>query len=402
MEKAIEQMVDEATGRLEANRCAEEAKREHRRAWGKFEGRRRGHATTCPDEASVAAYVEGMGWKDAPGRSLGGESGRCARALVGYGRAGVWRKRRCGPSGGPPERLARAHDGHRDHLGRAGLRERAVYGKLRAAKNTMRCLCGQRGIVGMRLLGVEDAVGYAAPLSAHAPSTRAMGLCELGGHLAFAVGGHGLCPELPRPFPTAPSAADAALPSVFTSEEAKALVGAARDADGPSKRRDLALVTPAVATGTRASDMKGLTTGGVGWRKQRASFVRQKGGKRDAAPLLPECEPALAGCIRNERPPFDGPHALVVPKAPCGPHVERNAFHHVVSRPLADAGVDPGGRHFGTHALGHGFAVGTLTQKASYEVISGALGREFANTAKRHLRVGAEALRPLCLEAPHA
>lgn len=401
MEKTIEQMVDEATGYLEANGYAEETKREYRRAWGKFEEWCQGHATTCPDEASVAAYVEEMGWKDAPGRSFGGKNRRCVQVLVEYGRTGVWRKKCCRLSSGPPECLERAYDDYRDYLERAGLQERTVYGKLHAAKNMMRYLCDQRGIADMRLLGVEDAVGYAASLSAHAPSTRAMELYELRGYLAFAVGEYGLDPELLHLFPTIPSAADAVLPSVFTSEEVKALVEAARDADGPNKRRNLALVMLAVTTGMRVSDMKGLTMEDVDWRKQRVSFVQQKGGKRNVVPLLPECELALADYIRNERPPVDDPHVFVVPKAPYGPYVEHNTFHHVISRLLADAGVDPGGRHFGMHALRHSFAVGMLTQKVPYEVISGVLGHEFANTTKRYLRVDAEALRPLCLEVPH-
>lgn len=401
MARTIGQMVEEATGYLEANGYAEETKREYRRAWGKFERWCRDNATPCPDEASAAAFVERMGWKDAPGRSFGGKSRRCVQVLVEYGLTGVWRRKCCRLSSGPPECLDRAYADYRDHLERAGLQKRTVYGKMHAAKNMMRYLCNERGIADIRLLKVGDAVEYAASLSSHAPSTRAMELYELRGYLAFAVDEYGLDPELLHLFPVVPSAADAVLPSVFTSQELKALVKAARDADGPNRRRDLALVMLAVTTGMRVSDIKGLAVSDIDWRKRQISFVQQKGGRRNVVPLLPECELAIADYIRSERPPVDDPHLFVVPKAPYGPYAEHNTFHHVISRLLDDAGIDPGERHFGMHALRHSFAVGMLRQKVPYEVISGMLGHEFANTTRRYLRVDAEALRPLCLEVPH-
>lgn len=400
MEKTIGQMIEEAEQRLEADGYADETKKEYRRAWGRFESWCSEQSIDHPDEAAVRGFIEEQGWLDVPGRSRGGRSRRCVQVLVEYGRTGVWRKMFRQPSG-PPACFEAEYEEYRAHLESGGLEDRTVYGKLHSLKNLMAFLYGERGVSNMGAIEVEDVMAYAESLDRFAASTRVTEPCELRAYLAFAVREYGLDPMLSQLFPTILSNADAVLPSVYTADEVRAVISSARAATGPNRRRDLAIVMLAATAGMRVSDIKEMRLEDIDWEKGSIAFSQKKGGCRNSIPLASECALALADYIRSERPDVDDARVFLKPKAPFGPYSEHNTFHHVISRLLAEAGIDPNGRHFGIHSLRHSFAVGMLSQKTPYEVISGVLGHKFANTTKRYLRVDVESLRPLCLEVPH-
>ena len=400
MRKSIQELIVEGGDYLDERGYKKKSQAVYRRAWRLLEEWCLDRGKHLPSSEDVEAFIS-EGWLDLGSAGYAKQLRRAVRVLVEYGETGVWH----GPYHATRIKLPECHreawERYRAHVAASGVKERTVYHKAHLLKGFLNFLALERGVDDVSAMSAEDALAYADSLSRYALSTRADMLFLLREYLRFAVAEYGLDPELADLFPTILASADDVLPSVYTADEIKALVEAARHAEGACRRRDLAVVMLAVTTGMRVGDIKELRLDGIDWRKGQASFVQQKGGRRNVVPLVPECALALADYIRSERPDVDDPRVFIVPQAPYGPYSGYNSFHAIVSRCFEEAGVDAGGRHHGMHSLRHSLAVGMLTQKAPYPVVSGVLGHECANTTKRYLRVDVEALRPLCLEVPH-
>lgn len=400
MRKSIRELIVEGGDYLDEHGYAMSTQQVYRMAWRKFQEwcLDRGRHLPTGDDAEQFISDSGL---DVEKNAYDKQQRRAVRVLVEYGETGVWRKAFHKPRIELPDSFRPDYDDYGRHVGAKGLKERTVYGKMHALKCLFSYLAGERGVECARGITAEDAIAYAGSLEGRPSSVRAGKLFFLREYLAFAVGEYGLDPKLADLFPTILANADDVLPSVYSSEEIRSLVEAARNSEGACRRRDLAVVMLAVTTGMRVGDIRGPRLDSIDWRKGQISFVQQKGGRRNVVPLAPECALALADYIRSERPDVGDPHVFVVPQAPYGPYSGHNSFHAIVSRCFEEAGVDAKGRHRGMHSLRHSLAVGMLSQKAPYPVVSGVLGHECANTTKRYLRVDVEALRPLCLEAPH-
>ena len=400
MRKSILELIAEAGDYLDEHGYAKTTQEIYRRAWRKFQEwcLERGCHLPTGEDAELFILESGLNVEK---NTYDKQQRRAVRILVEYGETGIWRKSFQKPRIKLPESFQADYDDYARHIGSKGLKERTIYGKMHALKCIFNFLHYERGLSSVGEMGVDDALAYAGHLDRFAESTRSQELFFLREYLAFAICEYGLDPALGDLFPTILSNADAVLPSVYTADEIKGLVEAARNGKGSRRRRDLAVIMLAVTTGMRVGDIKELRLDSIDWRKGQASFVQQKGGRRNTVPLIPECALALADYIRSERPDVDDPHVFIMPQAPYGPYSDYNTFHAIVSRCFAEAGVDARGRHRGMHSLRHSLAVGMLSQKAPYPVVSGVLGHECANTTKRYLRVDAEALRPLCLEVPH-
>ena len=399
MKKSIQELIREASDYLDEHGYAKSTQKIYRMAWRKFQGwcLEQGRHIPTGEDAERFILESGLHVEK---NAYDKQQRRAVRVLIEYGETGIWRRSFQRSRIKLPESFRADYGVYGGHVESRGLKERTVYGKMHHLKCLFNYLYFERGVTRARDITVEDAIAYAGSLAGCAASVRSGRLFFLREYLAFAVAEYGLDPALADLFPTILSNSDDVLPSVYSADEVKALVEAARRSRGACRRRDLAVVMLAVTTGMRVGDIKELRFSGIDWRKGQISFVQQKGGRRNVVPLVPECALALADYIRSERPDVDDPHVFVVSQAPYGPYSDYNAFHGVISRCFSDAGVEARGRHRGMHSLRHSLAVGMLTQKAPYPVVSGVLGHECANTTKRYLRVDVEALRPLCLEVP--
>lgn len=400
MRKSIQELIVEGGDYLDEHGYKKKSQATYRRAWRLLEEWCLDCGKHLPSSDDVELFMS-EGRLDFGNASYARQLKRAVRVLVEYGETGVWR----GPYHATRIKLPECHreawEHYRAHAAASGVKERTAYHKAHFLKGFLNFLTLERGVDNVSAMSAEDALAYADSLSRYAPSTRTGMLFLLREYLGFAVWEYGLDPAIADLFPTILANADAVLPSVYTADEVRAMIRAARDSESACRRRDLAVVMLAVTTGMRVGDIKGLRLDSIDWRKGQISFVQQKGGRRNVVPLVPECALALADYIRSERPVVDDPHVFIVPQAPYGPYSSYNSFHGIVSRYFEEAGVDAKGRHRGMHSLRHSLAVGMLSQKAPYPVVSGVLGHECANTTKRYLRVDVEVLRPLCLEVPH-
>lgn len=400
MNKELDKLFDKAVAYIDGLGYSRSSRGTHVSAWRDFLQWCDARGIAKPSEEDAGAFLAERGWP-AFGSCHAASKGRAVLRFVSISKGDGISARRRPEKPLVPDQFRGLHDGYLESLRGRGLAERTV-ARVGATVRGLLAYLDKLGIADAGSILPRHVLAYAESLNGHATSTRAGDLRRMRAFLSYAEGEIGLDGRLSALFPVICSDVDDVLPSVYSPGEVAAIIAAARNAEGPTAKRDLAFMMLASVVGMRAGDIKGLTFGQVSWSERSVSFSQQKTGKRMALPLTEECLLALADYIANERPASDDEHIFLRSVAPHVPLSEGYSIHCFITAAMDAAGVEARGRHHGSHSLRHSAATNMLSSGATYPVLSGILGHECANTTKRYLRVDVEALRPMCLEVPDA
>ena len=169
----------------------------------------------------------------------------------------------------------------------------------------------------------------------------------------------------------------------LTPEETDALLGAP-DKGTWTGRRDHALLTLAVQTGLRISELTSLTTSDIHVGTGPHVTCLGKGRRRRATPLTPTTVAVLTGYL-SERVTRKG--SALFP-GPAGQHLSRDALEHRLARYLALAtGTCPSlaAKHITMHSLRHSAAMNLLAAGVDVAVISLWLGHRHTASSDAYL-----------------
>ena len=106
-----------------------------------------------------------------------------------------------------------------------------------------------------------------------------------------------------------------AIPSVWTHEELKQLVGAI-DRGSPKGRRDYAIILIACRLGLRCTDIKNLCFENFNWTEKKLCFTQSKTGQPMELPLVPDVGWAVIDYLKYGRPKVDSSRIFVRHMAP--------------------------------------------------------------------------------------
>lgn len=200
-----------------------------------------------------------------------------------------------------------------------------------------------------------------------------------------------IIPNFKRPKP---------LPSVYSMEEIRR-IEAAVDRSTPRGKRDYAIVLMTTRLGIRAGDIVTMLLEQLDFQNSRVTIIQNKTKVPLSLPMVPELQRALLDYIENGRNSSSDPHVFLSLHPPYS-GLTNATPGQTVRRVICAAGIEPGNRRSGSHAMRSSLASSMVNDNVSYETVRRTLGHTSPNAVKSYARVDAEHLRPYSLEPPPA
>lgn len=197
--------------------------------------------------------------------------------------------------------------------------------------------------------------------------------------------------DLAAKMPMVKARKQAAIPSVWTHEELKQLLGAI-DRGSPKGRRDYAIILIACRLGLRCTDIKNLCFENFNWAEKKLCFTQSKTGQPMELPLVPDVGWAVIDYLKYGRPKVDSSRIFVRHMAPFLPFSEGNHLGQLIRAYMVKAHIPMRGRHRGMHNLRHTMASVLLEKDTPLPVISDIIGHLDTNSTAVYLKVDMERL----------
>jgi integrase/recombinase XerD len=184
-----------------------------------------------------------------------------------------------------------------------------------------------------------------------------------------------------------------ALPRAVDPQLAARLI-ASCDPGTAAGRRDRAIVVLLARLGLRGQEVADLELGDIDWRAGEV-VIRGKGHSRDRLPLPADVGEAVAGYLREARPPSASRRLFLSARAPRAP-LSASAVRSVVRDACRRAGLP----RIGAHRLRHMTGTEMLRAGASLAEVGQVLRQRSALVTSNYARVDRTALRTLARRWP--
>jgi site-specific recombinase XerD len=192
------------------------------------------------------------------------------------------------------------------------------------------------------------------------------------------------------------------IPTTYTTEEIKSLLGAI-DRSTPKGKRDYLVVLLAAEYGMRASDIVRLSLKHIDWERNTVSFSQYKTDVPVQYPLLSSVGNAVIDYLRHGRP-TEVDDVIIVSHD----HVTRGkllstpTIHSIVTAAFRRSQIQGWQKKkHGPHSLRFSLASNMLKQGIGFQVISAALGHSSAESTKTYVKIDIDRLRACSLPVPN-
>lgn len=187
-----------------------------------------------------------------------------------------------------------------------------------------------------------------------------------------------------------------AIPGVYSVKEIKRIEKAV-DTSTVLGKRDYAMVLLASRMGMRSGDIVKLRTGDVRNRTE-LNIIQEKTGNILHLPMIGEVWPAIEDYL-SVRPSSPIEQIFINAYAPYRA-VTTATLRKALKKYMGIAGIDPGNRKCGPHALRPSLASSMVNDDISYEIVRKVLGHSSDNAMKHYARIDIEKLRRYSLTPP--
>jgi integrase/recombinase XerD len=191
------------------------------------------------------------------------------------------------------------------------------------------------------------------------------------------------------------------IPTTYTTEEIKSLLGAI-DRSTPKGKRDYLVVLLAAEYGMRASDIVRLSLKHIDWERNTVSFSQYKTDMPVQYPLLSSVGNAIIDYLRHGRP-TEVDDVIIVSHD----HVTRGkllstpTIHSIVTAAFRRSQIQGWQKKkHGPHSLRFSLASNMLKQGIGFQVISTALGHSSTESTKAYVKIDINRLRECSLPVP--
>ena len=238
---------------------------------------------------------------------------------------------------------------------------------------------------------LDTVNAYIRTLAGFSYKTVEQHICSLRAFFRFLYQ-EGIMPDdLAAKMPMVKARKQTAIPSVWTHEELKQLVGAI-DRGSPKGRRDYAIILIACRLGLRCTDIKNLCFENFNWTEKKICFTQSKTGQPMELPLVPDVGWAVIDYLRYGRPKVDSSRIFVRHMAPFLPFAEGDHLDQLIKAYMVKAHIPMRGKHRGMHSLRHTMASVLLEKDTPLPVISDIIGHLDTNSTAVYLKVDMERL----------
>lgn len=238
---------------------------------------------------------------------------------------------------------------------------------------------------------LDTVNAYIRTLAGFSYKTVEQHICSLRAFFRFLYQ-EGIMPDdLAAKMPMVKAGKQTAIPSVWTHEELKQLVGAI-DRESPKGRRDYAIILIACRLGLRCTDIKNLCFENFNWTEKKICFTQSKTGQPMELPLVPDVGWAVIDYLKYGRPKVDSSRIFVRHMAPFLPFAEGDHLDQLIRTYMVKAHIPMRGKHRGMHSLRHTMASVLLEKDTPLPVISDIIGHLDTNSTAVYLKVDMERL----------
>lgn len=238
---------------------------------------------------------------------------------------------------------------------------------------------------------LDTVNAYIRTLAGFSYKTVEQHICSLRAFFRF-LNQEGIMPDdLAAKMPMVKARKQTAIPSVWTHEELKQLVGAI-DRGSPKGRRDYAIILIACRLGLRCTDIKNLCFENFNWTEKKICFTQSKTGQPMELPLVPDVGWAVIDYLKYGRPKVDSSRIFVRHMAPFLPFAEGDHLDQLIKAYMVKAHIPMRGKHRGMHSLRHTMASVLLEKDTPLPVISDIIGHLDTNSTAVYLKVDMERL----------
>lgn len=188
------------------------------------------------------------------------------------------------------------------------------------------------------------------------------------------------------------------LPSYYDKEEVMKIEQAV-DRTSALGKRDYAIILLASRLGLRSSDISRLTFSDLDWDANNIHIVQYKTQKPLVLPLLSDVGNAIIDYARYGRPKTNISNIFVTAYKPYG-QISSAGMSSIVTNHIYKAGIQPKGRHTGSHSLRRSLATTLLENDIMLPVISECLGHSCSTSTMYYLGIDVKSLLECSLEVP--
>ena len=238
---------------------------------------------------------------------------------------------------------------------------------------------------------LDTVNAYIRTLAGFSYKTVEQHICSLRAFFRFLYQEGTVPDDLTAKMPMVKARKQTAIPSVWTHEELKQLIGAI-DRGSPKGRRDYAIILIACRLGLRCTDIKNLCFENFNWTEKKLCFTQSKTGQPIELPLVPDVGWAVIDYLKYGRPKVDSSSIFVRHMAPFLPFAEGDHLDQLIRAYMVKAHIPMRGKHRGMHSLRHTMASVLLEKDTPLPVISDIIGHLDTNSTAVYLKVDMERL----------
>lgn len=238
---------------------------------------------------------------------------------------------------------------------------------------------------------LDTVNAYIRTLAGFSYKTVEQHICSLRAFFRFLYQEGTVPDDLTAKMPLVKARKQTAIPSVWTHEELKQLIGAI-DRGSPKGRRDYAIILIACRLGLRCTDIKNLCFENFNWTEKKLCFTQSKTGQPIELPLVPDVGWAVIDYLKYGRPKVDSSRIFVRHMAPFLPFAEGDHLDQLIRAYMVKAHIPMRGKHRGMHSLRHTMASVLLEKDTPLPVISDIIGHLDTNSTAVYLKVDMERL----------
>lgn len=238
---------------------------------------------------------------------------------------------------------------------------------------------------------LDTVNAYIRTLAGFSYKTAEQHICSLRAFFRFLYQEGTVPDDLTAKMPMVKDRKQTAIPSVWTHEELKQLIGAI-DRGSPKGRRDYAIILIACRLELRCTDIKNLCFENFNWTEKKLCFTQSKTGQPIELPLVPDVGWAVIDYLKYGRPKVDSSRIFVRHMAPFLPFAEGDHLDQLIRAYMVKAHIPMRGKHRGMHSLRHTMASVLLEKDTPLPVISDIIGHLDTNSTAVYLKVDMERL----------
>lgn len=232
---------------------------------------------------------------------------------------------------------------------------------------------------------------YILTLSGFSYKTVEQNICSLRAFFRFLLEEGVISADFASKMPMVKARKQTSIPSVWTNDELKKLIGAI-DRASPKGKRDYAIILIACRLGLRCMDIKNLRMADFHWAEKKLSFVQSKTRQPMELPLVPDVGWAVIDYLKYGRPKVDSDCVFVRHMAPFLPFSEGDHLEQLIRSYMEKAHVPKLKKRRGMHSLRHTMASVLLEKETPLPVISDIIGHLDTNSTAVYLKVDMERL----------